>query len=306
MRRFLSRSLGIIPVMLGISVLVFFGMRLTPGDPVDIMTGQTAISAEQRDQLRHQLGLDKPLLVQFVDFLWKTVHGDLGTSIRYKIPVTKLILFQAPSTVELAVAAMAFAVAFGGLAGLVAAFYQNRIADHVIMVFALIGLCMPSFWLGLLLIIFFSVRLGWLPSSGSGGLDYLVLPAFALGLIYASTIARLTRSSMIEILSQDFIRTARAKGLSERKVVLRHALKNALIPIVTVGGLQLGYLLGGAVIVENVFARQGLGNMTVNAILDKDYPVIQGTVLFICVCIVFINLLVDLLYLFLDPRVKEV
>lgn len=306
MQRVLSRLLGAIPVLLGIAVLVFFGMRLTPGDPVDIMTGQMDLSAEQRDQIRHQLGLDRPLVVQFVDFLWKALHGDLGTSIRYRIPVTELILFQAPSTMELAVAAMTFAVLIGGSAGLVAAFFQNRIADHAIMVFALIGLCMPSFWLGLLLIIFFSLRLGWLPTSGSGGLDYLVLPAFTLGLIYAATIARLTRSSMIEVLGQDFIRTARAKGLSERKVVLGHALKNALIPIVTVGGLQLGYLLGGAVIVENVFARQGLGNMTVNAILDKDYPVIQGTILFVCVCIVLINLLVDLLYMLLDPRIKEV
>jgi peptide/nickel transport system permease protein len=306
MQRLVNRLLGTIPVLLGVSVLVFFGMRLTPGDPVDIMTGQMALSPEQRDQIRHQLGLDRPVLVQFADFVWRAIQGDLGTSIRYRIPVTELILFQAPSTVELALAAMAFAVLFGGTAGLVAAFYQNRVIDHVIMVLAIVGLCLPSFWLGLLLILFFSLRLGWFPTSGSGGLEYLILPAFTLGFIYAATVARLTRSSMLDVLSQDYVMTARAKGLSERMVVLRHALKNALIPIVTVGGLQLGYLLGGAVIVENVFARQGLGNMTVNAILDKDYPVIQGTVLFVCVCIVMINLLVDLLYMLLDPRIEEV
>jgi len=297
--------LSTIPVLLGVAVLVFVAMRLTAGDPVQIMTGEISLSAEHRAELEHQLGLDKPVVIQFFDFIWRALRGDLGRSIRYKIPVTELIIGQLPATLELTMTAMLFATIIGGLAGLFAALHQNTAADHAIMAVAVVGLCLPSFWLGLLLIFFFSLRLGWLPATGSGGLDRLILPAFTLGIIYAGTTARLTRSSMMETMGEDYIRTARAKGLPERLVVLGHALKNASIPVVTVIGLQFGALMGGAVITETVFARQGLGRLTVSAILDKDYPVVQGVVLFICVGYVFINLLVDLLYTWLDPRIRE-
>jgi len=304
-RRLWSRMLSTVPVLLGISALVFIAMRLIPGDPVTLMTGELAVSAQQRAQLVHQLGLDRPVWMQFLDFLWRAVHGDLGESIRYKLPVTQLILSQAPATLELAAAAMLFASVIGGLAGLVAAVNRKRISDHIVMVSAMLGLCIPSFWLGLLLIFLFSLRLGWVPATGSGGLNQLILPAFALGVIYAATTARLVRSGMLETLQQDHIRTARAKGVSEPAVVLRHALKNTLIPVVTVIGLQFGQLLAGAVVVETVFARQGLGVLTVDAVLNKDYPVVQGTVLFIGAAFVCINFLVDQLYAVLDPRVRE-
>ena len=305
MRRLWSRMLSTVPVLLGISALVFIAMRLIPGDPVTLMTGELAVSAQQRAQLVHQLGLDRPVWMQFLDLLWRAVHGDLGESIRYKLPVTQLILSQAPATLELAAAAMLFASVIGGLAGLVAAVNRKRISDHIVMVSAMLGLCIPSFWLGLLLIFLFSLRLGWVPATGSGGLNQLILPAFALGVIYAATTARLVRSGMLETLQQDHIRTARAKGVSEPAVVLRHALKNTLIPVVTVIGLQFGQLLAGAVVVETVFARQGLGVLTVDAVLNKDYPVVQGTVLFIGAAFVCINFLVDQLYAVLDPRVRE-
>ena len=305
MRYIRTRLLATLPVLLGVSLLVFVSMRVTAGDPVQIMTGEISLTPEHRAELEHQLGLDRPVVVQFLDFLWRAMRGDLGRSIRYKLPVLEVILQQLPATLELTVTAMLFAMVIGGLAGIVAALHQNTMLDYAIMGIAVIGLCLPSFWLGLLLIFFFSLRLGWLPATGTGGVEHLILPVFTLGIIYAGTIARLTRSSMLEALNEDYITTARAKGLAERVVVLRHALKNALIPVVTVISLQFGALMGGAVITETVFARQGLGRLTVSAILDKDYPIVQGAVLLICVGFVLINLAVDLLYTWIDPRIRQ-
>lgn len=306
MRHLLSRLLSVIPVLLVVSVIVFFVMHLIPGDPVTLMTGELYLTAEHRAELMHQLGLDKPLLVQLGDFLWRALHGDLGHSIRYKLPVTQVIASQTGATLELTLAAFFLATVIGVVAGLAASYYHHTLVDNIVMVCAILGLCIPSFWLGLLLMFLFSLRLGWLPTGGTGGLDKLILPAFTLGLIYAATTARMMRSTMLETLNQDYIRTARAKGLSERVVFIEHAMKNALIPVVTVSGLQLGQLFAGAVVVETVFARQGLGSILVHAILNKDYPMVQGLVVIICAAFVLINVLVDLLYMLIDPRIREI
>jgi len=254
--------------------------------------------------MRAQLHLDEPILQQYGRFVANAARGDLGTSIRSRRPVTTEIGENVASTAQLAVAAMLVAVAVGVPLGLLAALSRNSWLDVTSMGTALLGVSMPSFWLGLLLIFAFSLHLAWFPATGGGDLRHLVLPSITLGTIAAAIIARLTRSSMLEVLGQDYVRTARAKGLGGFSVVVRHALKNALIPIITIFGLQFGNLLAGAVIVETVFSRPGLGRLIVGGILSKDFPLVQGTVLFVATVYVLINLLVDVAYAYADPRIR--
>jgi len=292
-----------IPVLLGVSIAVFAMLRLLPGDPAQIMLSESGASAERVAALRHELGLDDPLPVQYWRFLSGALRGDLGRSIQSNRLVTDEIWAQLPSTIELTLAAMVVAIGIGIPLGLLASTHHNGPLDYGAMAVALGGVSMPSFWLGIILILFFSLRLGWLPATGQGGLERLVLPAFTLGFGAAAIIARLVRSSVLEVLRHEYMTTARAKGLGSRGVLLRHALKNALIPVVTIIGLQFGALLAGTVVIETVFSRPGIGRMLVNAILIKDFPVVQGGILIIATTYVLANLLVDLLYAWLDPRV---
>lgn len=298
-----GRLLAAVPVVLGVSIAVFLMLHLVPGDPIAVMFADSALPPEQVAMLRKQLGLDDPLPVQYLRFMGNAVQGDLGRSIRTNRPVLPEILNQLPSTIQLTVAAMGVAIAIGMALGCIAALGRNTWVDAVSMAVSLLGVSMPSFWLGLMLIFLFSVALGWLPATGEGGLERLFMPSLALGLYAAAVIARLTRSSMLEVLGQEYIRTARSKGLRERVVVLRHALRNALIPVITMIGLQAGILLSGAVVIETVFSRQGLGRLIVNGILAKDFPVVQGAVLFTAMMYVLVNLIVDLAYAWVDPRI---
>jgi peptide/nickel transport system permease protein len=299
------RFLQAIVVLFGVSILVFSMVYLLPGDPVLTMLGdQTAVSGDVVVNARHQLGLDRPAPLQYGHFLIHALRGDLGRSWRSNQAVTAIILSQLPATLQLTVAGLGLAILIGVVLGLIAAVRQNSWTDNLSMVLALIGVSMPSFWLGLLLIFLFSLRLGWVPATGYGGIQRLILPAFTLGLQAAAIIARLVRSSVLEVLRQEYIMTARAKGLAEFRVLVRHALRNALIPVVTVVGLQFGGLLGGAVIIETVFARQGIGRIAVTAINNKDFPLIQGIVLFAAVVYTLVNLATDILYAWLDPRIR--
>ena len=298
-----SRLLIAIPVLWGVSTLVFGMLHLTPGDPVELMLSQSGATRKTVEQMRTQLGLNDPLPVQYVRFLGNALQGNLGDSIISDQPVVKLILTQLPSTLELAATGMAIGILLGGVLGIIAALRPNTFSDYGTMIVAMVGVSVPSFWLGLLLIFFFALRLGWFPATGQGGWERLILPATVLGLGVAGMIARLVRSSMLEVLRQEYVTTARAKGLFEWRVVFRHALKNALIPTVTMVGLQFGQLLSGAVIVETVFSRQGIGRLAVDAILRKDFPLVQGTVLFIAVMYLLSNLFTDICYSYLDPRI---
>jgi peptide/nickel transport system permease protein len=277
---------------------------LVPGDPVKIMLAEFVTTPEQIARMRAQLHLDEPVLVQYGRFVGNALRGDLGVSIRSRRPVAAEIGENIGSTGQLALASMVVAIGLGVPLGLLAALGRNSWLDVAAMVVALLGVAMPSFWLGFLLIFVFSLHLGWLPATGGGDLLHLVMPAVALGMIAAAIIARLTRSSMLEVLGQDFVRTARAKGLGGWSVIVRHALRNALIPVVTVFGLQFGNLLAGAVIVETVFSRPGLGRLIVGGILAKDFPLVQGTVLFVAAAYVLINVTVDVAYAYVDPRIR--
>jgi ABC-type dipeptide/oligopeptide/nickel transport system permease component len=298
------RVLAVVPVLFGVTLAVFSMLFLVPGDPVKMMLAEFVTSPAQIAQMRAQLHLDEPILRQYGRFVGNAVRGDLGTSIRSRRPVATEIGENAGSTAQLALASMAVAVSLGIPLGLVAALGRNSWLDVASMAVALLGVAMPSFWLGLLLIFGFSLHLGWFPATGGGSLLHLVLPSVTLGTIAAAIIARLTRSSMLEVLGQDYVRTARAKGLAGWAVVVRHALKNALIPVVTIFGLQFGNLLAGAVIVETVFSRPGLGRLIVGGILAKDFPLVQGSVLFVATAYVLINALVDLAYAVVDPRIR--
>ncbi len=279
-------------------------MHLVPGDPAKMMLGELAVDQQVVANFRHQLGLDDPIAVQYWRFLRGALHGDLGRSILENQPVARMIWRALPSTVELTLAGLGIAVLLGVILGIIAAVRQHSWADNASMVLALWGVSMPSFWMGLLLIFLFSLKLGWLPATGQGGIERLVMPAFTLGYVAAAVIARLVRSSMLEVLQQDYVRTARAKGLADRIVIYRHALKNALIPIVTVIGLQFGALLGGTVVIETVFSRPGIGRLAVTSILSKDFQVTQGTVLMSAVFYTLVNIIVDISYAGLDPRIR--
>ena len=298
------RVLAVVPVLFGVTLAVFSMLFLLPGDPVKMMLAEFVTTPDQIAQMRAQLHLDEPVVMQYGRFVWNALRGDLGTSIRSRRPVTQEIEENLASTGALAVASMAVAIAIGVPLGLAAAVSRNSWIDVLSMVGALLGVSMPSFWLGLLMILVFSLHLAWFPATGGGDLLHLVLPSVTLGAIASAIIARLTRSSMLEVLGQDYVRTARAKGLAWWGVVMRHSLRNALIPVVTIFGLQFGNLLAGAVIVETVFSRPGLGRLIVGGILAKDFPLVQGTVLFIATSYVLINVVVDALYAFIDPRIR--
>jgi peptide/nickel transport system permease protein len=305
MLKYIARRLIVsIPMLLGLTVIVFSMMHLLPGDPAEVILAQSGARPEAVARLRLQLGLDQPLPVQYGRFLGGLLRGDLGSSLFTNRPVSEIVAQNLPSTMELAGAAMLLAVLLGTTLGILAAVHQGSWVDHLTMTLAVLSLAMPGFWLALLLIYLFSLYLGWLPSGGQGTWQQLVLPASVLGANSAATIARLVRSSLLEVLQQEYIVTARAKGLRERMVLLRHALKNALVPVITVIGLQFGFLLGGTVVMETVFARQGLGRVAVDAILYKDLPVVQGVVLLVAAIYLVVNLLVDISYAFIDPRIR--
>jgi peptide/nickel transport system permease protein len=300
----LRRLVLTLPVLFGVTLLVFSMLHLVPGDPVKAMFIESGgASAEQIEQVRHLLGLDKSLPEQYWDYLTNALHGDLGQSIISKQSVFELIVQNLPSTLQLTVTGLGFAILLGMLLGVVAAVRHSSWLDNMMMVVATIGVSMPSFWLGLLLILVFGIYLRWVPITAGSDLNRLALPAFALGFQSAAIIARLVRASLLEVLQEDYMRTARAKGLSNRVVILRHGLRNSLIPVTTVVGLQFGGLLGGAVIIEAVFARQGIGQLLVGALQARDFPLAQGCVLFIALVYVLVNLTVDMLYAFIDPRI---
>lgn len=301
----LRRLLMLIPVMLGVSFIVFTMMYITPGDPARIMLGESA-PINEVEKFREELGLNDPFFIQYGRFIKNLiVHQDIGRSYTSKRPVTDEILSRFPNTLKLAALGIVVAVALGIPAGIISATRQYSIFDNVAMVAALLGVSMPNFWQGLMLILLFSVHLGWLPSSGFSSYKEMILPALTLGTSSAAIITRMTRSSMLEVIRQDYIRTARAKGQLESVVINSHALKNALIPIVTVIGLQFGYLLGGAVLTESIFGISGVGRLMVESINARNFPVVQGGVLFIALTFSIVNLMVDILYAFLDPRIKS-
>lgn len=299
----LRRVLLLIPVMLGVSFVVFTIMFFTPGDPAKIMLGERA-PAEEVALLRTQLGLDDPFHIQFFNFVKNAVQGDLGRSLVTKRPVAAEIWSRFPATLQLSAAAVLIAIIMGIPIGIISATKQYSAFDMISMVIALLGVSMPNFWQGMMMILLFSITFRILPSAGFGTLGHLVMPALTIGTSAAAVITRMTRSSMLEVVRQDYIRTARAKGLSERVVINRHALKNALIPIVTVIGLQFGYLLGGAVLTESIFSWPGVGRFMVDAIRAKDYPSVQGGVLMLALTFSIVNLAVDILYAYIDPRIK--
>jgi peptide/nickel transport system permease protein len=304
--RFLLHRLALaVVVVLGVSVAVFFMLRAVPGDPVTVMLSEHATPGEGK-LLRHELGLDRPVYIQYFRYMDRVVHGDLGRSIRLELPVSSLILQRLPNTLELAFASLALACVFGVIAGIISAAFRGRLPDHLMMVGALFGVSIPSFWLALMLILLFGLKLGLLPIAGNqDGIKSLVLPAVTLATIPIAIISRLTRSSVIEVLREDYVRTAFAKGLSRRKVLVRHALRTGLIPLITVVGIQFGTLLGGAIIVETVFAWPGIGRLLIDAVTARDFPLVQGIILFIATGFVLVNVLVDLLYAFVDPRVRD-
>ncbi|MEX2536089.1 MAG: ABC transporter permease [Trueperaceae bacterium] len=305
------RLLGLIPVLIAISFITFLLMAIIPGDPAVVMLGADAPPASL-DRLRSQLGLDRPFLERFGWWLWNAVRGDLGNSLYHQRPVVEMIFNRLPVTLTICVFATVISVVLGGAAGILSALKRNRPTDHAVRVLSLVGLSMPEFWLGLLLILLFSVHWQIFPLTGYVALNvdllrslqYYVLPSFALGLTLAGFITRLTRSSMLETLGQDYVRTARSKGLRERRVVLGHALATALLPLVTVVGLNFGRLLGGAVVIETVFNLPGVGRLIVLAITQRDFPVVQAAVLYVAALYTILNLLTDLSYALLDPRVR--
>lgn len=304
MWRYILRRLAlVIPVLLGVSIVVFWMVRAIPGDPAAVLAGEAA-TERVKEELRIRLGLDAHPVIQYGIFIRNVVQGDLGRSIRSKRPVVDEITARAMPTVELAGAALAVALLIGLVAGVLSAVKPNSLIDAVGMFIALVGVSMPVFWLGLMLMFQFSYKQGLLPTAGRGTWQHLILPAVTLGLSSAAIIARMTRSSMLEVLRHDYVRTARAKGLPERVIVVKHGLRNALIPIVTVTGLQFGTMLGGAVLTETVFAWPGMGRLLVDSIGFRDYPVVQGTVLVLALAFIFINLLVDVLYAYIDPTIR--
>ena len=299
---FLRRLLQSLVVLLGVSFVVFFILFLT-GDPAAVMLPPEA-SAEDIRNFRESMGFNDPFLVQYGRFLLGALRGNFGTSIRHGEPAFTLVVERMPATFELAGAALVIALLLAIPAGIVSAVRRNTIVDYVSTVVALLGQSMPTFWLGIMLILFFSVQFQVLPSSGRGTWQHLVLPAVTLGLFTTARITRLTRSGMLEVLNQDYIRTAKAKGVSDPPVVWKHALKNAAIPIVTIVGIELGTLLGGSVITETIFAWPGVGRLSVQAIYNRDYPVVQAAVFLLATTFILVNLVVDLVYTYLDPRIR--
>jgi len=310
-RYVLRRVAAFVATLFFLSALVFVVVRVLPGDPATLILGVES-NPETLARLRHAMGLDRPLALQYVDWLARAARGDFGTSIQYDLPVGRLILSRLPVTLPLALMAAALMVIIALPLGVYAATHHRRAGDYLAMLVSQLGIAVPAFWSGLLLILLFSVQLGWLRSGGFDGwsagvwtgLKALLLPAIALGAFQAAVLVRATRSAVLEILREDYVRTARAKGLAEIRVIRRHALRNAMIPIVTVMGIQLGQLVAGAIVLESVFALPGLGRLALGAISARDLPVVQGVTLFVAASIVFINFAVDLAYAALDPRIR--
>ena len=301
----MKRLVYLVLVLVGVSFLVVLLLYMTPGDPVRMMLGESA-TPEAQAELRLELGLDDPFLVQYGRYIKNiVVHQDLGTSYSTRRPVLDEIMTVFPNTVKLATAAIIIAVILGTFLGIVSAVRQNSLLDNAVMVLALIGTSAPIFWIGILMIILFSVNLGWLPPSGFGSFKQLIMPALALGMQSTAVVARMTRSSMLEVIRQDFVKTARAKGQKESVVIMKHVFRNALIPVITVVGLQFGTLLGGAMLTEVVFSIPGVGRLMIEAIKQRDFPIVQGSVLFVAACFSLVNLAVDLLYAVVDPKVSK-
>ena len=299
----LRRLLLLIPVLWGVATLVFLLLHFIPGDPVDLMLGDSALGTD-RETLRDQLGLNDPLIVQYLRYFGDLLQGDWGTSLFSKKPVFEEIMERVPATMELMFGAMVVTILVAMPLGLIAAVNKGSWIDQGAMIFSLLGVSIPNFWLGPMLILLFSIHFDLLPVNERGGLEHLILPALTLGTSLASILARITRSSVVETLQAEYIRTARSKGISELRILFRHALRNALIPIVTVIGLQVGVLLSGAIITEAIFDWPGLGNLLISAINSRNYPLVQGCVLFIAGSYVMVNLVIDLLYAYLDPRIR--
>ena len=297
------RLLQSIFVVWGVSVLVFFLLRLAPGDPVVMLLAESA-GPEQIAEARAKWGLDKPIPVQYAVFLGRALQGDLGDSLFFQQPAIEVLFERMPATLQLSGVALLFSLSVAIPMGLLSALRRDTIWDYLGTGLAMIGQAIPPYWLGIMLILLFSVSLGWLPTSGRGSWRHLILPAITLGSVLMALITRLVRSGMLDVLSEDYVRTARAKGLGERTVIARHALRNILIPLVTVIGLQLGALFGGAVITESIFAWPGVGRLALQAISARDYPLVQASVLVISVVYVFLNLAIDILYVYLDPRIR--
>lgn len=299
----IKRVLLMIPVLLGISFVVFFLMDLTPGSPADIILGDLA-PASAKAQLNEELGWNKPFLERYVTYIVNAVQGDFGLSYTSNLPVVDEIFSRFPTTFRLALYSMILAALIGIPVGIVCAVKQYSLVDNISTIFALVFISIPSFWLGLLMILLFSVKLHWLPSFGSASFVNFIMPSITCSAATLATLIRMTRSTMLEVIRQDYIRTAYAKGATEGRVIIKHAIRNALIPIITIVGINFGYMLGGAVITENVFGMSGIGNMLLTAIRSKDIPMVMGGVLIIAVMFSVINLLLDILYAFVDPRVK--
>ena len=300
----LGRILAVIPTAIVLSIITFFLIHMVPGDPVRMMVGEVGVDAATVARIRSDLGLDDPITTQYMRYVSGVVRGDFGWSFRYKRPVASLLFEQMPATLSLAGTGMLVAISLGVFAGVTASLHKGRWPDATVMLIALFGVSMPAFWFALLLLFAFALHLGWFPTGGSEGLMSLVLPAIAVGYAGASLQARLIRSSMLDVLSEDYIRTARSKGLRDRAVIYKHALRNALIPPLTMLGIQFGRLLGGTVVVETVFSRRGVGRLLVDAIMSKDYQLIQGGILLAALSIVMVNLVTDVAYGFIDPRIR--
>ncbi len=309
MTTIVRRLLALIPTLIGVTLLTFLLMKLTPGDPVRMMAGPEA-SPEDLARLRHKLGLDRPLYIQYGTYLAGVVQGDLGTSLTRRTPVSEEIFRRLPATIELAVFSMFFATLTGLIVGVLSAVHPRSLLDHATRIGVFVFLAMPSFWLGLELIIIFARYVAWFPPAGRGEpwtpsmIGHLVLPSITLGVGTGAFLCRILRSSMLQVLNMDYIRTAQAKGLDSNRVILKHALKNALIPFITVAGISTGALLGGSVIVETVFNWPGVGKLLVDSIKERDFPVTMGAVLILAVIFVLVNLLVDMTYVLLDPRIR--
>ena len=291
-----------IPVLMGVSLIVFSLVRLIPGDPAELLLGED-YTQEAAEELRAEWGLDKPIYIQYLFFLKQLLHGDLGDSIRSGRPVTQELLERFKNTVQLAILAVILASVIGISAGIIAGTRPFSLIDSLTMVGAVAGVSMPVFWLGLMLIYLFAVNLNWLPAVGIGGIKHLILPGITLSAFTMATIARQSRSSMLEVMEQDYITTARSKGLTESRIIRRHAIKNAMIPIITVQGVMIGRLLGGSIVTETVFAYPGMGKLLIDGIVGRDYPIVQGAILFYALSFSMINLIVDLTYVFFDPRI---
>jgi ABC-type dipeptide/oligopeptide/nickel transport system permease component len=299
-RRRLMQS---VVVVWGVSVLVFFLLRLAPGDPVSLLLVESA-SPEQIAEAKAKWGLDKPIPVQYAVFLGRALQGDLGDSLFFQEPAIEVLMARMPATLQLSAAALLFSLSVAIPIGMLSALKRDTFWDYLGTSLAMLGQAIPPYWLGIMLILVFSVALGWFPTSGRGTLAHLVLPAITLGSVLMALVTRLVRSGMLDVLGEDYVLTARAKGLRERVVIMRHALRNILIPLVTVVGLQLGALFGGAVITESIFAWPGVGRLALQSINARDYPMVQAAVLVISIVYVFLNLAVDLLYVYLDPRIR--